>query len=181
MCCIKRQRAKSRFKGLRKHSCSVNVGGWKGNQETWFVFVLCLFIGVVTRFKAQHRETNRSRASSRLYVVGYMLVTWSIKRMFSSQAAWLKSNVQILAATKQRYELFNTSVRPFVRHNFHYVPVIISSWNSQEFRILTPVLTHWWLLNDAQSLQWCRSDALLFFKGHPNNWAFVDCNPFGIH
>ena len=40
---------------------------------------------------------------------------------------------EFLAATKQLYEWFSPSARPSVRHTFfHYVPIIVSSWNFQE-------------------------------------------------
>ena len=42
-----------------------------------------------------------------------------------------------LAATKQLYEWFSPSVRPW--HLFHNVPVIISSWNLQKLLPLTEV------------------------------------------
>ena len=72
-------------------------------------------------------------------------------------------------------------------HLFHYVPIIVSSWNFQEllpltevmsvqkvkvtevknqlshFRTVTPVWIHLWWWNGAQSLMWHRG-ALLVFK-----------------
>ena len=87
------------------------------------------------------------------------------------------------------------SVRPSVRlsHLFHYVPIIVSSWNFQEwlpmkdihakcqgqrskvkvtevktqlsrFRTVTAGWIPGWLWNDAQSLKWHRRGALLFFE-----------------
>ena len=96
------------------------------------------------------------------------------------------------------------SVRPSVRpsvclsvrlsHLFHYVPITVSSWNSQEllpmtkvrsmqkvkvrgrrsgsqvknqlscFQTVTPVWIHIWQWDDAQSLMLLRRGALLFFK-----------------
>ena len=88
-----------------------------------------------------------------------------------------------LAATKQLCERFCLSVR----HTFLYVPVIISSWNSQDLwrcdvitlrkvkvrgqtqffshlQTVTLAWIHIWRWNDAQSLMWHRRGALLFFK-----------------
>ena len=55
-----------------------------------------------------------------------------------------------LAATKQLYEWFSPSVRLSVRlpQLFHYVPIILSSWNFQELLQLT----------EARSVQKVRSE-----------------------
>ena len=85
-----------------------------------------------------------------------------------------------LTATRQLYEWLSPSVRPYLRpsvclwHIFHYVPVIVSSWNYYQwqkwcpckrswskvkvtevttqlnrFRTVTPVWIHKWWWNDA--------------------------------
>ena len=46
---------------------------------------------------------------------------------------------QFLAATKQHCEWFSPSVCP--SHLFHYVPIIISSWNFQELLPLTELMS----------------------------------------
>ena len=95
-----------------------------------------------------------------------------------------------LAATKTS---FCPSVCLSVCHLFHYVPVIVSSWNFQwqnyyqwqnakgqghrwkvkvtevitqlsRFRTVTPVWIHMWWWNDAQSLMLLRRGALMFSK-----------------
>ena len=74
-----------------------------------------------------------------------------------------------LAATKQLYEWFTLSVR--LSHLFHYVPIMISSWN---FQVLLPMAdvrsmqkargqrssSQSW--NDAQSLMLFMRGALFF-------------------
>ena len=46
--------------------------------------------------------------------------------------------MNILAATKQLYEWFS----PSARHTFfHYVPIIVSSWNFQELLPMTEVMS----------------------------------------
>ena len=83
------------------------------------------------------------------------------------------------------------SVRPFIClwHLFHYVPIIVLSWNFlpitvhtkgqgqrskvkvvevktqlSRFRTITPVWIHVWRWNYAKSLMMLRRGALLFFK-----------------
>ena len=112
------------------------------------------------------------------------------------QIANLGINKAFLAATKQPYEWYFLSVRLSVcpSHLFDYVPIIISSWNSQElsprtrvtsmqkvkvrgqrsrsqvttqlnpFRTVTPVWIHIWWWNATYSLMLLRRGALLFFK-----------------
>ena len=62
--------------------------------------------------------------------------------------AWLyrsnyftRAQLQFLAATKQLYEWFSPSIHLSVRlsHLFHYVPIIVSSWNFQELLPMTEV------------------------------------------
>ena len=112
------------------------------------------------------------------------------------QIANLGINNAFLAATKQLYEWYFLSVRLSVcpSHLFDYVPIIVSSWNSQElsprtretsmqkvkvrgqrsrsqvttqlnrFRTVTPVWIHIWWWNDTYSLMLLRRGALFFFK-----------------
>ena len=100
--------------------------------------------------------------------------------------------IHFLAATKQLYKRYFSSVRPpvcpSVCHTFFTVTLIVSSWNFQEllpmtkvrsmqkvkvtevktplnrFRTVTLVWIHIWWWNDAHSLMLLRRGALLFFK-----------------
>ena len=51
--------------------------------------------------------------------------------------------IAFLAATKQLYEWFSPSVRlsVYLWHLFHYVPIIVSSWNFQELLPMTEVVS----------------------------------------
>ena len=104
-------------------------------------------------------------------------------------------SIIFLAATKQLYERFSPPVCLSVRpsHLFHYVPIIVSSWNFiitndrsdvlaerqgqgskvkvtevkiqlSRFRTVTPVWIHIWQWNHAWSLMLLRRGALLFFN-----------------
>ena len=59
-----------------------------------------------------------------------------MKKLFSIIYTWV-----FLAATKQLYEWFSPSVHLSVRlsHLFHYIPIILSSWNFHELLPMTEV------------------------------------------
>ena len=92
----------------------------------------------------------------------------------------------ILVATKPLYEWFVLAVCPSVTPFFHYVPIMVSSWNCQEFLPMTEVTSmqngkargqssmsqtvtqdwiHIWWWNAAQSLMLLPRRELWFFKG----------------
>ena len=67
-------------------------------------------------------------------VQSYWMVWCKLRLLFL-----IDRSISFLAATKQLYEWSCLSVRP--SHLFHYVPLIVSSWNFQELLPMTKVMS----------------------------------------
>ena len=102
-------------------------------------------------------------------------------------------NLSFLPAIKQLYEWSCLSIHLSVHHSVchTFYTMLLSSYHHEifrsyyqcqkwcpciksisfeNFRAVTPVLNYRWLPNVAQSLNWHRGGAPLFFQGHPSNF-----------